>query len=62
MLISFVSSILNVLYNIMKLGNDLLLKYELYKRNKNTKDRYKEGRKIVRDGNVDKINDIFKGR
>lgn len=61
MLISVISSVLSLMYNVMRLGRDFLLRFDLYKRNKDIENRYKDGRKNVKDGNLKEINDIFKG-
>lgn len=62
MLLSSLSSVLGFIYHIMRLGREFFSKWETYKRTKKINNRYREGDKAVKDGNVDKINDIFKGR
>lgn len=61
MLISVISSVLSLMYNVMRLGRDFLLRFDLYKRNKNIHNRYKQGRRHVENGNIREINDIFEG-
>lgn len=49
-----------MLYNIVRFSGELLTRWDVFKRNKKIKDTYKEGNKAIKDGDVEKINDIFK--
>jgi hypothetical protein len=44
----------------MRFGRDFFSSINIIKRNKKLKKQYKDVKKIVKDGDVDKINDIIK--
>lgn len=54
--------ILGLIYQILNLGRIFLKRLSDWKRNKKVKDKYEKGSDAAKDGNLDELNDIFKGR
>lgn len=58
-LVTAISAILSLLYNIIRVSRDIVSRIESYIGNKKIKDKYGNAETIVKDGDVDKINDII---
>ena len=58
--LSILSTLLGLVYNIMRLGRDFLSKINIVKRDRKIKKEYKRIEDIVEDGDVDEINKNLK--
>ena len=55
-----IASILGLVYNILRIGRQILSTIENFLRNRKTKEKYKEGHDAIENGDIDKINDMLK--
>ena len=55
-----IASILGLVYNILRIGRQILSTRENFLRNRKTKEKYKEGHDVIENGDIDKINDMLK--
>lgn len=60
MSLSTISTILSLLYSVLRISRDFFMHIDIFKRNRRIKKDYKEGEKAVNEGDVDKINEIIK--
>lgn len=58
--LSLLSTLLSLVYNIMRLGRDFFSKVRTIKRDRKIKKEYDRIEDIVEDGDVDEINKFFK--
>ena len=58
--LNVISTVLGLVYNIMRLGRFFLTKIGVIKRNRKIRQDYKHIEDIVDDGDVDEINKILK--
>jgi hypothetical protein len=61
-LFSAISIILSLLYSVLRISKDFMIRMDIFKRNKKIRDKYKQGEKAVKNGNVKEINDIIRDR
>lgn len=54
------TSVLSLIYNILRIGRNLFSALNIFRRNRQIKKRYEESHDAVENGDVDKINDMLK--
>lgn len=61
-LITAITTILSLLYSVIRFGRDTASRFNIFKKNREIKKEYQQGREAVKDGDVEKINDIIRGK
>lgn len=61
-LVSAISTILSLLYSVIRFSRDTISRFNIFKKHREIKKEYEQGKEAVQDGNVKEINDIIRGR
>lgn len=61
-LITAITTILSLLYSVIRFSRDTVSRFNIFKKNREIKQEYQQGREAVQDGDVEKINDIIRGK
>lgn len=59
-LVTIISAILSLLYNISRISRDIFSKINIFKRNRGIRKDYSDAEDAVKDGDIEKINDIIR--
>ena len=61
-LLTAITTIISLLYGLARLSRDVVSKFTNFKKHREIKKDYKQGEQAVRDGNVEKINEIIRSK